>query len=60
MSGYAPCSCRDCFEISITSDGGWTLCHDCLDAACTPATPEPIGGASGHEFECQREDAYTG
>ena len=58
MSGYCGCSCRDCFDISFTAaDGGWTLCRECLDAACTPW---PARRSPFENYECQREDAYNG
>ncbi|UGT45150.1 hypothetical protein LTV02_17925 [Nocardia yamanashiensis] len=47
-SGYYPCVCRDCFDISIgLAVNGWPLCLDCEDAGC-----DVDGG------ECQRADAY--
>jgi len=56
MSGYCPCTCRDCFEISFTAaDGGWSLCRECLDAACTPY--DDLQRRSPFEdYSCQRED----
>lgn len=57
MSGYCGCSCRDCFEISFTADGGWSLCRECLEAECTPFRD---GLEPASAFECQREDAYSG
>lgn len=35
-SGYAPCACRDCFEIAI-GDGGPALCTECEEAGCDVA-----------------------
>lgn len=64
MSGYLHCACRDCMDVSITSDGGWTLCELCLAAACTPwpseREPRPVGfrDLPSSYYECQREDAY--
>jgi hypothetical protein len=46
-SGYCSCSCRDCFDIAITS-GGPALCGDCKDAGC-----DDTG-----DSECCRDDAY--
>jgi hypothetical protein len=35
MSGYTDCSCRDCFEIAIASDGETDpLCWECEEAGC--------------------------
>ena len=48
-------------EISVTSDGGWTLCHDCLDAGCTPWPGDSqVGGVqySSTEHECQVDHGF--
>jgi hypothetical protein len=43
-------------DVCMTAtEGGWTLCLLCLDAACTPWPGERYKGT---EYECQREDAY--
>ncbi|OEJ24276.1 hypothetical protein AS594_07035 [Streptomyces agglomeratus] len=61
MSEYTPCSCRDCIDVSTTAaKGGWTLCRECLDAACTPYPPGTgpwPGRRPAGEYECQRSDA---
>jgi hypothetical protein len=43
-SGYVACSCRDCFEIAISSEGDDKLpmCHACVEAGCEP-----------HPHECE-------
>lgn len=40
------------------SDGGWTLCWECLDAGCTPVPHSPAEPV-GSDYECQRGDAYN-
>lgn len=47
-SGYTHCTCRDCFDITVSSDTAKPeLCELCQEAGCTP-----------HDGECQRDDAY--
>jgi hypothetical protein len=62
QSGYTPCACRDCMDTCVTaSQGGWTLCWECLEAGCTPLPPasgEWPGRRPEGEYECQRDDAY--
>lgn len=49
-SGYTPCACRDCFDVSISSeDTKPELCLLCKDAGCQASNGE-----------CQRADAYGG
>ena len=46
-SGYTDCACRDCFDVTVSSDvSNPEMCHDCEDAGCAP------------DSECQRPDAY--
>jgi len=48
MSGYTPCACRDCFDLSISDDVRKPeLCSDCKAAGCEAG-----------RGECQRPDAY--
>lgn len=50
-SGYTHCACRDCFDITVSSDTTRPeLCHDCAEHDCDP------DGAS----ECERPDTYGG
>lgn len=55
------CSCRDCRDVSATAaKGGWTLCRECLDAACTPYPPGTgpwPGRRPTGDYECQRPDS---
>lgn len=55
QSGYAPCACRDCMDVTVSSD--WTtpeLCSDCKDAGCEP------GQSESDAYDCQRDDTYEG
>lgn len=53
-SGYTHCACRDCFDVTVSSNtSNPELCSLCEEAGCTP--PE---GMSGYSRECQRDDAY--
>jgi hypothetical protein len=49
-------------DVAITANqGGWTLCAECLDAACTPYPPstgEWPGRRPEGNYDCQRDDAY--
>jgi hypothetical protein len=59
MSGYAFCGCRDCSDITISSEGEPALCWECEASYCTSATDYPeMCTYSGAFFECQRGDAY--
>lgn len=49
MSGYADCTCRDCFEIAIPTSENAGLCQDCQAAGC-----EASNG------ECNSPHAYGG
>lgn len=54
-SGYTPCACRDCMEISI--DGG--MCHECEEHDCEPDTecnaPHAYGGSCFDPHCCALE-----
>lgn len=59
-SGYAACGCRDCPEITITSNGEPALCDECEESGCTLHENLPgfmTGYGLGHE--CQWLDAYV-
>lgn len=48
-SGYTTCSCRDCFDLTISTDVMEPeLCSACDEADCYYAGED-----------CQREDAYS-
>lgn len=55
MSGYQPCGCHDCMDITV-GDGTPTLCAECEAAGCVAHGDRP-GFPAGRE-ECQRADAY--
>jgi hypothetical protein len=47
-SGYTHCGCRDCFDITVSSDTKQPeLCELCTDAGCEAS-----------DGECQRPDVY--
>ena len=55
MSGYpmafaVHCACRDCFEITLTSDVDGAYCADCIEARCSDY----------QGMECQRPMADGG
>lgn len=50
QSGYCNCTCRDCFDVAISSIGdiiGEVLCFKCEEAGC-----------EANDGDCQREDLY--
>lgn len=50
ISGYTNCACRDCMDLTVSSDTDHPeMCGLCLEAGC-----DPVQG------ECQRSDAYVG
>lgn len=52
MSGYTNCACRDCMDVTVSSNPARPeLCEPCHAAGCgdPDATTWP---------ECQRDDAY--
>lgn len=63
-SGYTPCACRDCMDITVSSDTAKPeLCAECADAGCEPCmwiTLHPGDECRvGHLHDCQRADAYS-
>lgn len=48
-TGYANCSCRDCFEIAIPTSLNDGLCHACEGAGCEAHA----------ERECAAPGAYA-
>lgn len=57
-SGYTNCACRDCFDVSISSDTSKPeLCGECKSAECERPTPNVEGFT--YTYECQREDSYS-
>lgn len=61
MSGYTPCACRDCMDVTVSSDMSKPeLCEECIEAGCSP---RPDGREprlyDGQFYECQRDDAYS-
>lgn len=67
MSGYTHCACRDCMEITVSSDTSKPeLCEECQAAGCSVGI---VGQADipgyvyvsmpGYMRDCQREDAYS-
>jgi hypothetical protein len=60
-SGYTPCACRDCMDVTISDDTSQPdLCGECSEAGCTSHLDLPgFITAYGLGTECQREDAYS-
>lgn len=60
-SGYAPCACRDCMDVTVS---GVTvspeLCSECADAGCVAIAPHNEDVRFCTAYECQRDDAYEG
>lgn len=57
-SGYTPCACRDCMDVTVSADtSAPELCSACEDAGCEPY-PNRFEMRLGDPFECQRDDAY--
>lgn len=58
QSGYTPCACRDCMDITVSSDmTSPELCGECVKARC-PALPERVTYPESRYWNCQRDDAY--
>ena len=63
QSGYTPCACRDCMDITVSSDTAKPeLCSECADAGCE-AYPAALAAVDytitpAACFGCQRDDAY--
>lgn len=54
----AVCTCRSCHSYCYTADGGWTLCVNCLDAACTPyptRAERRVWPEEADDFKCLKE-----
>lgn len=60
QSGYTPCACRDCPDVTVSSDASRPeLCAECKEAGCTAHSDLPgFMTAYGLGNECQRDDAY--
>lgn len=60
MSGYTPCACRDCMDVTVSGDDTQPeLCPACQEAECEPLPMQPFPGMLTM-FDCQRDDAYNG
>ncbi|NJP50100.1 hypothetical protein HCJ93_08445 [Streptomyces sp. SBST2-5] len=60
QSGYTPCACRDCMDVTVSSDVTKPeLCEACAEAGCTNHSNLP-GFMTGYGlgYECQRDDTY--
>lgn len=59
QSGYTPCACRDCMDITVSSDMAQSeLCSECQDAGCVAVAPYNERVQFCTTYECQRADAY--
>lgn len=57
-SGYTPCACRDCMDVTTSTDVTQPeLCGQCEEADCEPLPMHPFPGMLSM-FNCQRDDAY--
>ena len=60
MSGYTNCACRDCMDITVSSDTSRPeLCTECTDAGCVAIAPYNERVQFCSSYECQRDDAYA-
>lgn len=60
-SGYTPCACRDCMDVTVSADtSAPDLCEACRDAGCEPYRLDPSGFSDHlyYAYDCQRDDAY--
>jgi len=54
QSGYTNCACRDCMNVTVSSDvADPELCSECEEAGCA------VGQSESDAYDCQRDDAYT-
>lgn len=63
QSGYTPCACRDCMDVTVSGDvSNPELCSDCKDAGCEPFPRDDWKARvlATVSFECQRDNAYEG
>lgn len=61
QSGYTPCACRDCMDITVSSNTAQPeLCSECKDEGCEVFRlgDSDYESLPGHMRECQRDDAY--
>lgn len=60
QGGYTNCACRDCMDTAVSGDVSEPeLCGECKRAECVP-WPGEIELNEYENYECQREDAYSG
>lgn len=56
VSGYAPCDCRDCFEVAIASPGDEpVLCWACREAGCDGGECKVDSAYDAADFACAIE-----
>jgi len=61
QSGYTFCACRDCMDVTVSSDTSKPdLCLPCQEAGCEAYAPDSAdyNALPAHMRECQRDDAY--
>lgn len=61
QSGYTSCACRDCMDVTASSDTSKPeLCEECTEAGCEAYRPgdTEYEALPAHMRECQRDDAY--
>jgi len=60
MSGYTNCACRDCMDVTVSSDTSKPeLCSECQEAGCVAIAPYSERVQFCTTYECQRLDTYT-
>lgn len=60
-SGYTDCACRDCMDVTVSSDtSNAELCEACQEAGCERwrTTETSMSTWYGSSHDCQRDDAY--
>jgi hypothetical protein len=61
QSGYTHCACRDCMDVTVSSDTSKPkVCDECFLAGCEAYRPGDANyeALPAHMRECQRDDAY--
>ena len=64
MSGYTHCACRDCMDVTVSTDTSKPeLCTECKEAGCNVypagvAEREAEWRRNPVSLECQRGDTY--
>lgn len=58
-SGYTSCACRDCMDVTVSSDTSKPeLCTECQEAGCEQCFAPDNCATGMDQHDCQRADAY--